>query len=162
MRDPKDVSQVTPPSEAGFSLLEILIAVMILVLMGGVVMTNLFPAFFKAKRDKAELDIQNIAQAVKQWQLRDKRNRLPEQSEFPQCLTQPGENGEEPPIEADRLEGGKLLDPWGFEYVYIKHSGSKFEIISYGADGMQGGEKDDADISSIKNDSGGGGGGRPR
>ena len=160
MRHPKAKNRSIPAPEAGFSLLEILIAVMILVLMGGVVMTNLFPAFFKAKRDKAELDIQNVVQAVKQWQLRDKRNRLPEQSEFPQCLTEPGENGEEPPLEADRLEGGKLLDPWGFEYVYIKHSGSKFEIKSLGADGVEGGEKDDADISSIKNE--GGGGGRPR
>ena len=161
MCDPKPKITVTPSPEAGFSLLEILIAVMILVLMGGVVMTNLFPAFFKAKRDKAEIDIQNIVQAIKVYQLNDKRGKLPEQSEFPQCLTEPGENGQEPPLDPDRLEGGKLIDPWGFEYVYIKHSGSSFEVKSLGADGMEGGEKDDADISSKKND-GSGGGGRAR
>jgi general secretion pathway protein G len=160
MCDPKPKIPATPSTEAGFSLLEILIAVMILVLMGGVVMTNLFPAFFKAKRDKAEIDIQNISQAIKIYQMNDKRGRLPEQSEFPQCLTEPGESGQEPPLDPDRLEGGKLLDPWGFEYVYIKHSGSSFEIKSLGADGMEGGEKDDADISSKKNDASGGG--RPR
>lgn len=140
--------------ESGFSLLEILIAVMILVLMGGVVMTNLFPHFFKAKRARAEMDIKNIKSAVDQYRLlsSNRTNRLPEPSEFPHVLTQTGDSGEAPLIDPDTLDDGKLLDPWGNPYEYVKH-GSSFEIISYGDDGQPGGEGDAADISSKKSDS---------
>ncbi|MEG2075683.1 MAG: type II secretion system protein GspG [Victivallaceae bacterium] len=45
-----------------------------------------------------------------------------------------------------------VLDPWDNEYVFKKGTtGSSFEIISYGADGIPGGEEDNADISSGKN-----------
>jgi general secretion pathway protein G len=160
MRDPMKNKLTRGSSESGFSLLEILIAVMILVLMGGVVMTNLFPHFFKAKRQRAEIDIENIKAAVQSYRMRsdNKQGRLPETSEFPQILTEKGANGEEPLLDPDKLEGGKILDPWGNEYVYNKLSGSSFEIISYGDDGQPGGEGDAADISSKKSDSGG----RPR
>jgi general secretion pathway protein G len=39
------------------------------------------------------------------------------------------------------------VDPWGHEYIYMNESG-KPVVISYGADGSQGGEGPDADISS--------------
>ena len=151
MSDPKNLLKARASGEAGFSLLEILIAVMILVLMGGVVVTNLFPHVLKAKRDRAEIDIKNIKSAIESYRMQQKNNKLPENSEFPQVLTEPGPNGEQPLIDPDTLENGKLLDPWGNEYVYNKLSGSSFELISYGADAQAGGEGDDADISSKKN-----------
>ena len=154
MNDPKNLHKKPASGEAGFSLLEILIAVMILVLMGGVVATNLFPRFFKAKRDRAEIDIKNIKSAVETYRLlsSNKTNKLPESSEFPQVLVEPGEDGDPPPLDPDVLTDGKLLDPWGNEYVYIKHSSSSFEIISYGDDGAPGGDGLAADISSKKGD----------
>jgi general secretion pathway protein G len=41
-------------------------------------------------------------------------------------------------------------DPWGNEYVYRVPgpNGLPFEIVSFGADGAEGGEGNDADISS--------------
>lgn len=41
-------------------------------------------------------------------------------------------------------------DPWGNQYQYTVpgNNGLPFEIISYGQDGMEGGEKNAADISS--------------
>lgn len=137
-------------SQGGFSLLEILIAVMILVLMGGVVVNELFPHFFQTKRKRAELDIKAIEQAIDLYRMRDgnRNNKIPEPNEFPAVLIEPGPNGEEPLIKESTLTDGKLLDPWGTEYVYIKHSGTTYEIISYGDDGLQGGEGLAADISS--------------
>jgi len=44
-------------TDRGFSLLEVLIAVAIIALVGGVAAFNLFPQFFKAQRDKAAMDI---------------------------------------------------------------------------------------------------------
>jgi general secretion pathway protein G len=46
-------------------------------------------------------------------------------------------------------EGGKLLDPWGREYIYLypgqAHPDS-FDVKSYGADGQPGGTDENADI----------------
>lgn len=42
------------------------------------------------------------------------------------------------------------LDPWGHKYAYKTPgpNGLGFEIVSYGADGSEGGEGNDADIAS--------------
>jgi general secretion pathway protein G len=49
-------------------------------------------------------------------------------------------------VETQNLE--KIpTDPWGNEYVYM-NEGGKPVLMSYGADGTQGGEGPDADISS--------------
>ena len=42
-----------------------------------------------------------------------------------------------------------LLDPWGNEYVLLipsENGNADFDIVSYGADGVPGGEGEDADI----------------
>ena len=39
------------------------------------------------------------------------------------------------------------MDPWGNPYEY-RVSGSRIEIISYGADGRAGGSDEDADVSN--------------
>jgi general secretion pathway protein G len=155
MRDLKSDSSVRPRGESGFSLLEIMIAVMILVLMGGVVMTNLFPNLWRAKRSRAQLDVDVIKGAVEQYRMLHPQNKLPENNDFPQCITEPGENSQAPLIDPDKLSDGKLLDPWGNPYEYRKISNSSFEIVSYGDDGMPGGEGDAADISSKKSGEGG-------
>jgi general secretion pathway protein G len=138
-------------TEGGFSLLEILIAVAILALVGGVVATNVFGNFLRAKRDVAKTQIAEIKSAIQTYRLHSPGGKLPETNEFPQCLLEPGPNGESPAMDPDNAPGGKILDPWNNEYVYRKE-GSSFEIISYGEDGVQGGEGDAADISSKKLD----------
>ena len=47
------------------------------------------------------------------------------------------------------LRGKNLpLDGWGNHYKYISQNGKNFEIISLGADGIDGGRDLDADINS--------------
>ena len=43
------------------------------------------------------------------------------------------------------IRGDIPRDPWGNEYVYDS-DGREFSLISYGPDGEQGGEDEDADI----------------
>jgi general secretion pathway protein G len=43
------------------------------------------------------------------------------------------------------LRGDVPLDPWGNEYQY-ESSGRNYSLMSYGADGSEGGEDTDADI----------------
>jgi len=133
-------------NERGFSLVEVLIAVTIIVLMGGVVAYNVFPELFRSQRDRARVDIENISTAIKMHLARE--SRLPNDSEFPQVLLEGSKNHDEPYIDPTKAKDGQLLDPWGNAYVYKKLSGTNFELLSYGMDGAPGGEKDDADISN--------------
>ena len=52
--------------------------------------------------------------------------------------------------EGGYIEKGKVpMDPWGNEYIYLSPGiHGDFDIISYGADGEQGGEGKDKDINS--------------
>ncbi|HTE05664.1 MAG TPA: type II secretion system protein GspG, partial [Planctomycetota bacterium] len=43
----------------------------------------------------------------------------------------------------------QLLDAWENELRYNKISNVKFEVISLGADGIEGGEADDKDLSTL-------------
>ena len=69
---------------------------------------------------------------------------------------------EEPTDVMDWIPGGYLesndipLDAWNNEFIYLLNpgTGKAFEIISYGADGQEGGEGLDADISSRDSASG--------
>ncbi|HMS16559.1 MAG TPA: type II secretion system protein GspG [Planctomycetota bacterium] len=132
----------------GFSLIEVLIAVTIIVLMGGVVAFNVFPALFKSQRGRAEADIEVMRQAVKMFQTNE--HKLPMESDWPRFLVEGSPNQKQPYIDADKVADGRVLDPWGNDYVYKRLSSTDFEIISYGMDGAPGGEGDDADISSKK------------
>lgn len=159
MRETNSLLRPRASGDAGFSLLEIMISVMILALMGGLVTTYAFPNLWRTKRARAQMEVDTIKEAINLYRLHSKSGKLPEQSDFPQCITEPGDDGH-PLLDPDKLTEGKLLDPWGNEYVYNKDRNS-FEVISYGEDGVQGGEGDAADISSKRTDSGGGGG-KPR
>ena len=61
----------------------------------------------------------------------------------------------EPPPEMEEKWGGKylkdsqIIDPWDNPYMYFQEGTvniGSYDIISYGADGVEGGEGDDADI----------------
>ncbi|MBU0755653.1 MAG: type II secretion system protein GspG, partial [Planctomycetes bacterium] len=59
-------------------------------------------------------------------------------------LLQPNENNMN---QAYLEQEDDLIDPWGNPYIYTV-LGNGFEILSMGADGMEGGENENEDISS--------------
>jgi general secretion pathway protein G len=52
--------------------------------------------------------------------------------------------------EGGYLEKGKVpKDPWGHDFIYLSPGlHSEFDIVSYGSDGIEGGEGKDADVES--------------
>ncbi len=95
---------------------------------------------------RAEIDIGVLKEAVGLFRMSEKR--LPRDSEWPDFLVNGSQHHKEPYIDEERIQYkfGEVLDPWGNPYVYRRLSARGFEIISYGADGVPGGEGDDADI----------------
>ena len=132
-------------SEAGFSLLEIMIAVVIIGIMGTIVLLNVLPAQDQAMLQKARTDIATLEQALDAYRL--------DMREYPTS-----EQGLQALVEAPRdagnyREGGYVRrlqdDPWGnpYQYAYPGQHGM-IDIYSLGADGREGGEGLDADIGN--------------
>jgi general secretion pathway protein G len=103
---------------------------------------------FKAAR--AAIDVQTIKATIDLYRMQHATNALPDPDAFPSVLTEPGPKGEPALLDPEKLSGGKLLDPWGHPYVYLRHSVSSFEVLSLGADGLPGGTGENVDISSRK------------
>ncbi|MSR74393.1 MAG: type II secretion system protein GspG [Planctomycetes bacterium] len=136
-------------SRRGFTLVEVLIVLAIIALMGALVGTNVIGELFRSQRQKAELDIEVLKQAVKLHQTVE-NGKLPQESDWPDFLFDGSKNHSRSFIDTDKYENRQVNDPWGNPYTYRKLSSSDFEIMSYGMDGQPGGEGDDADISSKK------------
>jgi general secretion pathway protein G len=117
----------------GMTLIEIMVVITILGLIMAAVGVAVIPKLDEAKQDTARLDMANINQALKLYYT--KKGKYPDTGTGLRAL-----------VETQNLE--KIpQDPWGHEYVYM-NEGGKPVIMSYGADGTQGGEGADADISS--------------
>lgn len=124
--------------QAGFSLAELMVVIVILGLLATLVVPNVVGYLFKASREIARTDLISLENAIKQFQINN-GGKLPDSLER---LVEPDVNG-------NRYLDQKTLpkDPWKNEYVY-ETNGSEYRIISYGKDGMPGGEGEDADIDN--------------
>ena len=122
--------------EDGFTLVELMVVIVIIGLLATVVVINVMPAADKAAMTKARADIATLEQGVDLYRLN--RMRYPSAGEGLQAVLREGH--------IKRLPS----DPWGHPYRYAAPGadGREFDIISYGADGREGGEGEDADIGN--------------
>lgn len=120
--------------ERGFTLVELMVVIVIIGLLATIVVINVMPATDKAAATKARADIATLEQGVELYRLN--RLQYPSGGEGLQAVVREGY--------VKRLP----KDPWGNDYRYSApgRDGRPFEIMSYGADGREGGEGEDADI----------------
>lgn len=136
---------------SGFSLVELLVAVTIMLILAGTVGVRVWQWVPKARIARATNDIEALKSALAMY--RADNFAVPTQRQGLEALVS---RPTLPPVPRNWREGGYLdsaaipTDPWGAPYAYFVPGpdGAAFEIISYGADGMPGGEGEDADISS--------------
>jgi general secretion pathway protein G len=117
----------------GMTLIEIMVVITILGLIAAAVGVAVIPQLNAAKVDRAKLDMGSIQNALKLYYAK--------KGNYPDTAT-----GLKGLVDTRALESVPK-DPWGNDYMYL-NEGGKPVIISYGADGTQGGEDDSADISS--------------
>jgi len=121
----------SPSAQAGFTLVEIMVVIVILGLLATMVARNVIGASDEARATKAKTDCRTIAGGVSGY--RAKNGRLPESLEV---LWTKDEKGF-----SELEEVGD--DPWGNPYVLREGDRpTDFEVISWGPDGSEGTEDD--------------------
>lgn len=134
--------------QGGFTLIEILVVVVILGILASIIIPKIMTRPEEAKRIKAKMDIKAIETALNLYRLDNDVYPSTEQG-LEALVTKPTTGV----IPRNWKEGGYLdkvpKDPWGYPYVYLSPGLNKeFDLESYGADGVDGGEGKDADIEN--------------
>ena len=132
--------------ERGYSLLELLVVLAILGLIIAMAAPRAIGYFEASKAKTAKIQIANIAAALDIYYL--SHGSYPAEQQGLKALV-------ERPEGVDTWDGPYLnradgiIDPWGRAYVY-KQPGAhgKFDVMTYGADGKEGGEEENRDWGS--------------
>ncbi len=133
---------------AGFTLIEIMVVIVILGLLAALVVPKLIGRTEEAKKTQSRVQIKHIEQALELFKLDN--GFFPGTDQGLEALVRLPEGGR---IPKNYRKGGYLdrvpKDPWGNPYVYISPgTHGDYDISSYGADGVAGGEGEDADVNS--------------
>ncbi len=134
----------------GFTLIEIMVVIVILALLASLVGPKLIGRSDDAKITDTKVQIKNIETALKLYKLDSGSYPTTEQG-LAALITKPTIGLIPKNYKSEGyLESKKLpKDPWGNDYVYISPGEhGDFDIYSYGADGVKGGEGNAADITS--------------
>lgn len=133
----------------GFSLIEIMAVIIILGLLGAIVAVNIGGRIGKARITTTKASLKQLHDAVVSFYM--DQGRYPSEDIGLLELIEPSDDtsGYWPP--GGYLETTEVpKDAWNNDFYYERYpdSGKPFVIISFGADGEQGGESDDTDLHS--------------
>jgi len=134
----------------GFTLIELMVVIVILGILAGLIVPRIISRPEEAKQLKAKIQIESLETALKLYKL--DAGMYPDTEQSLQALVEIPEVGRIPKKwrKGGYLEKGKVpKDPWGNEFVYLSPGvHGDYDLISYGADGVPGGEEKDKDINS--------------
>ncbi|MFY9179564.1 MAG: type II secretion system major pseudopilin GspG [Venatoribacter sp.] len=135
--------------QRGFTLLEVMV---VLAIIGGImalVATNIIGSASDSRIKTTKTQIKLLENALDLYKLDNFTYPTTEQG-LEALITKPTSSPEPKNYKADGyLKGNSVpTDSWGNEFVYFMEKG-RYEILSLGADGQEGGEGENADISSL-------------
>jgi general secretion pathway protein G len=136
--------------QAGFSLIEIMVVIVIIGLLVAIVAPNVLERADEARVQKVKSDFSNFGTALKLYRL----------DNFSYPSTEQGLKAlvEKPtlePVPRNWKQNGYIEklpdDPWGRPYLYLQPAEfgkGEYDIYTLGADGVTGGEDQNADIGN--------------
>lgn len=129
----------------GFTLTELLIVLVIIGLLAALVGPVLYQRINPAKQSVARAQIENFMTALDSYFLDSGKFPTQQQGLSALRVRQEGDSKWNGPY----LKKDIPSDPWGNPFVYrTPGRNGGYEVISYGADGKEGGEGDNVDVNS--------------
>lgn len=131
---------------AGFTLLELLVVMVILGLLVGYVAPKYFAQVGKSEVKTARAQIEALEKALDIYRL--DIGHYPTTEQGLAALNTRPQN--EPKWSGPYLKKEVPLDPWGRPYVYKTpgEKGGDFDLMSFGKDGKPGGDGENADLTN--------------
>jgi general secretion pathway protein G len=136
--------------QKGFTLIELMVVVVILGILAMYIAPKIMGRPEEAKQVKTRMDIASLETALKLYKL--DTGTYPSTEQGLQALVAKPETA---PVPRKWRNGGYLekpkvpKDPWGNDFIYLSPGAhSDFDLISYGGDGVSGGDGKDKDINN--------------
>jgi general secretion pathway protein G len=143
------VNRITYDSN-GFTLIELMVVIVILGILAGLIVPRIMGRPEEARQMKAKMTIESLETSIRLYKLDN--GSYPTTEQGLQALIERPDTGNVPKKWRDGgyLEKRKVpKDPWDNEYVYLSPGvNGEYDIVSYGSDGVPGGEGKDSDINS--------------
>jgi general secretion pathway protein G len=143
-RPAEDAIRTERPGEGGFTLVELLVVLVILVLLASIIGPRVIGYLGSSRTKTASVQIANLATSLELYHL--DMGRYPTSSEGLQALVisphgVAGWNG--PYVSKSAVP----VDPWGRPYRY-QYPGKKnmFDLFTFGRDDKEGGSDEDKDV----------------
>jgi general secretion pathway protein G len=138
------------PGSKGFTLIELMVVIVILGVLAGLIVPRIMGRPDEARQLKAKMQIESLETALKLYKLDN--GAYPSTDQGLEALVTQSET---PPVPRKWREGGYLekgkvpVDPWGNTFVYLSPGvHGDYDISSYGADGVSGGDDKNSDINN--------------
>lgn len=143
-------SKMAPHPEAGVSLIEMMVVLVIIAVITAVVVPNVIDRPDEARVTVAKNDLRAISSTLEIYRLDNQT--YPTTAQGLDALVR---RATTPPLPRRFPEQGYLpvrpVDPWGNDYIYTSPGSQRpFEITSLGADGRVGGTGVNADIANVE------------
>ena len=129
-----------------FTLVEVLVVIVLLALIASVYVPRMFRGMGEKRHEMARTKMANIESAIIMFQL--DCGRYPDESVGLEELITPPTDLEDK-WKGPYLKQSQLIDPWDNPYMYVEQgeiNPGSFDLISYGADGVEGGEGENQDV----------------
>lgn len=139
--------QHTRSRNRGFTLIEIMVVVVIISVLIGLVAPNILGRVDEARVTAAKADIATMSQALDMYRIDN--GSYPSTEQGLDALVQKPSGSPEPRKwnPSGYMKKKEIpKDPWGNDYQYIRYPDGRFDLMSYGADGREGGDEYDADL----------------
>lgn len=129
----------------GFTLIEVMVVVVILGILAAIIVPNVIGKDDKARVEATRTSLKAVGNALEMYKLDNHKYPTTEEG-LEALIKRPASAKSWNP--QGYLKGGMPKDSWGNELQYMSPgpAGRPYELYSLGADGVEGGEGNDADI----------------
>lgn len=141
--------RTTASQQGGFTLIELMVVIVILGVLAGLIVPKIMNRPDEAKQLKAKMQIESIGTALKLYKL-DMGSYPTTEQGLQALVSAPGTTGTSKWRKGGYLDKGKVpKDPWDNEFIFLSPGANgDYDLISYGADGVTGGDDKNKDITS--------------